>query len=175
MNKPNDFIQNKHYLRCLVLILGMAAFCVGCASGPVYSTLQSSIKAPTDKGLVYVYSRTLPIGGTKGSKYRVFANTNEVCSLMGNNRFFYFYPNPGELYLNCGMRNPYLTGLLSGGGLIGGAIMSKKIKATLTIEPGQTYYVDIHNGFSGVKVVAMSKKEGEEEIQDCHLVEDQPQ
>lgn len=157
----------------LFLILPAALFLYGCTSaagignGPRYSEIATTIKHPKDKALVFIYSHRLPWG----RDFRVWENGRLVSSTMGYGKFFYFYAAPGRLHIASKM-----------GGISGGAgtfalvsneilrdVQGVKDRIVFTAAPGQTYYINMHTGFTRANMDLVTKQEGERKIKTCRL------
>ena len=47
--------------------------------------------------------------------------------------------------------------------------MAKKDRLIIPIKPGETYYVNMHNGFTRERMDLVSHETGAEKIQNCQL------
>jgi len=47
--------------------------------------------------------------------------------------------------------------------------MAKKERLVITVKPGETYYVNMHNGFWRERMDLVSREKGAEKIQKCQL------
>lgn len=154
----------------LLLILPLAAMLTGCASpkGPPYSDVKGSGGIPQPQGnqaLVMVYSHRLP----HGRVFNVWANGKLVSTNMAYGQFFYFSAEPGKLHLASKMGHASgVAGLVAFDlNEINRAAQGIKDRVVFDVVAGETYYVNMHNGFTRETMDLVSKEEGEKKIQTC--------
>jgi hypothetical protein len=119
-----------------------------------------------NQALVYVYSRDLPLGKT----FTVLANGKPVTSDMAYGKFFCFQADPGEMRIASkghltGFETPLLLAYY-------GAVEARKLeRVVFTVQAGETYFVDMHNGFARETMTLVSKDKGERKIQNCRRID----
>lgn len=138
--------------------------------GPLYPDVKRSgaLNPGKHAGLVFIYSNTLP----SKMRFKVYANNKLVSTTMGCSKFIYMRAEPGALHLSstCLCVNPGLDILLLPEPIF--CYTHRKIdRIVLNIEPGKTYYIDMHNGCGREVMDQVDKSEGEAKIQGCHWAE----
>ena len=145
------------------LTLIAASFLCGCATSHPddYSALKAASALPqpgNNQALVYVYSHDLPLF----HNFDVWANSNLVCSTMAYGKFFYFNAAPGDVHLASEIHARYIYGAV-----YGGLYMKQRERVAFNVVAGETYYVNMHNGFARETMDLDTKERGGRKIQDC--------
>jgi Protein of unknown function (DUF2846) len=127
-----------------LLLLGLLLLS-SCASGPKFTKVDT---IPEDKGVVYIYRPTSPVG--MAVVYQVIANSSVIMPLQ-NGGYYAYFAKPGE--------NEFQ------------AATESISSVTLDVKPGQTYYI---KGTLGIgfavgrpRLAIVPADVGEKEITNC--------
>jgi hypothetical protein len=114
----------------------------GCATGPA-SNPSAAVEAPADRGLVYLYRKGSMMGAA--TPWKIYANGTRITSLA-NASYSTYLAEPGTVVFAKQMAvTPLNFGLVS-------LLDPKQELLTLSVEPGQVYYLKFKLGFGKVSL-----------------------
>lgn len=155
-----------------IILLALSALgCLSlsqCASGPSGATFQSlaasgALAPKSGQAKVVLYE-------TSGGTYNIWANDRKVTDALERFTFVAFDAAPGHLRLaSTGGSGEAGEDFLKGG-LVGIALMKKRERIALEVGAGQTYYVELHNGWWQEEMELREKEEALETIQEYQQV-----
>jgi hypothetical protein len=124
---------------------------------------------PDGKCLIYIYREEKMKGAA--SKFRLYAN-KKFRTIVKSGSYYPYFADPGEIIFST---DPLMAGCLKFTmiGLLEKKDTRKSKKLTIDVEEGKTYYVKLFIKFGGYELVPVSNLEGEREIANCKLSEQQ--
>jgi hypothetical protein len=137
-----------------------------CASmnTPVYESVKGSLKPEPGKALVLIYFKSHYGSGV--AKWHIYANDQLLIASFTKGSFFSFQANPGELRLSTTWNMTYIP--------LGLAVQSLGLiparQPVIQIQPGQTYYLEMHVGPVREVIRQVSEEDGEKGIAKCNWI-----